>query len=448
MSGKERKGKFKRVVCVSVTVVWLLLIAVVKDYVKLPDPAAYGFQSTKQVLTLALGAPVQLLVANEEIQQGLQKGMFNPNLFYEPPLPAEPPNNPNRLCNMHNCFNLSRCVNGMKIYMYNFSTLRTSCEGYSDVTCLYYNGVPAAIRKYNLETKNPDEACLFLRMPPCIHCDGAEGYFVPDEYQKHLPALWNGGLNHVFIVQSDWEAPSEIGKGILVKENIPQWDYRPDFDVMFPLPGLLKLGDLDLAKPIAQRKILLSFMGQRYGDGDPRNLRNYLWQIDNGEDVIIRTRCVWFQGNFDERCAIDDKQYNDKGDLKFLLEESKFVINMPGWGRSKYSWRFVEILAAGGIPVVLVDDFILPFESLIEWRWCAVTCKLGDYKELPKRLRAVSDEELKIRAKHCAAIYRTWMKDLDLIVLGMFEAIRYNIENAWKENLLESIQKEKVVVAS
>jgi len=63
-------------------------------------------------------------------------------------------------------------------------------------------------------------------------------------------------------------------------------------------------------------------------------------------------------------------------------------------GDSYYSYRLVETMAFGVIPVIISDDWVLPFEELIPWPSLSVRVREADLAQLPAILHAIPLEEV------------------------------------------------------
>lgn len=122
-----------------------------------------------------------------------------------------------------------------------------------------------------------------------------------------------------------------------------------------------------------KKKYLATFMGTRYDTST--SCRSKLRDIDNDNDIIIRFRCYDF---VDQYCDQDQKlfrttNYSDTLNSTFGLA--------PG-GRSPATYRFLEYLVVGVIPIIIQDTSeLIPLEGYIDFSNCALytlTSELGN----------------------------------------------------------------------
>ncbi|KAH7433069.1 hypothetical protein KP509_07G053500 [Ceratopteris richardii] len=188
--------------------------------------------------------------------------------------------------------------------------------------------------------------------------------------------------------------------------------YRPGFDVSIPLPAKRHFSNLRHLGPF-QRKYLMTFRGLRYleNDGTLRSSSDFRG-MHNGADIVVVTSCRHVgngrvrkeNATIDEECKRDEAIHKS---YKFDdLMNSTF--GLAPAGRQPSSYRFAEILSAGGVPVLVVDNYVKPFETLIQWHRCALQFPSSEMHRIVKTIRAMKPAEVKRRQRYCLHVYERW----------------------------------------
>ncbi|MCO5606533.1 hypothetical protein L7F22_060721 [Adiantum nelumboides] len=301
-------------------------------------------------------------------------------------------------CTMDACFNYTRCENSeeLMIYTYNKPALPVR----------YFQRINES--KYN--TNDPDRACLFF-----VFLDTPGLYRAPTHPNK-LP-FWQGGLNHVLITFGDkWNnkgpAPESIGYASAMASVLHETTYRPGFDVSIPLHAKTHFSKVQTTKPF-NRKYFLTFRGLRYleREGTLRSHTDFL-RMHNGKDVVVVTSCrhpnhkmlrlknatIDAECNEDE-ALMDSYSFGDLMNTTFGLTPA---------GRQSSSYRFAEMLSAGAVPVLIADNYVKPFDTLVQWHKCIVQFPSTEMHRILKSLRAMKREEVERRQKYCLEVYNRW----------------------------------------
>ena len=226
-----------------------------------------------------------------------------------------------RPCTMAECFDLSRCLSGFKVYVYQPST--------ATKTSFLYKRILRVIRNSRFFTDDPDKACLFVPSLDTLDRDRLSNEYIFD-MGKRLAQLrhWNGGRNHLIfnLYSGTWPTYSHqldfsYGNAILAKSSFSDSTYRTDYDVSIPLlhkNHKEKTGEKGMLRGAGNllpvwRKYLVIFKGKRYLHGIGSETRNALYHLHNGRDILVLTTCKhgrdWDRMQ-DIRCNYDNKMYD------------------------------------------------------------------------------------------------------------------------------------------
>ncbi|KAF6773378.1 hypothetical protein AHF37_07144 [Paragonimus kellicotti] len=177
--------------------------------------------------------------------------------------------------------------------------------------------------------------------------------------------------------------------------------------------------------------------GKRYVNGIGSESRNALFHLHNGDDVIMVTTCRhgldWMR-HADKRCPIDMALY-DKYDYSELMHNSTFCL-VPR-GRRLGSYRFLEALQASCIPVMLSNDWELPFSEVIDWRRALIWADERVLLTLPLMLRRIPDHQILQLRQQVAFLWSTYFQSVESIV---FTTLEPNSKPAslWSSQLVNS----------
>jgi hypothetical protein len=159
------------------------------------------------------------------------------------------------------------------------------------------------------------------------------------------------------------------------------------------------------------RPILASFQGV-----NSHPVRQALKGIANGTSIVVnfveRQRHV---GKLDAINAKTDRDYEE------LLSKSIFAF-VPR-GDALFSYRLLEVMSFGCIPIVLSDGWILPFDRLLSWDRMSLRVHADVIPQLPQILTSLTAGDVLSRQERVLAAYRSRLADLDAIVSGLMAEV-------------------------
>lgn len=233
---------------------------------------------------------------------------------------------------------------------------------------------------------------------------------------RGLATHWNvTGKRHIVFDLLGWQLPKPITHSTdmvsLAAPSLPYSIYRKDVDIAWPtLPVTIEdqpiQGDICSSRPR-----LAVFKGTKTS-----LTRRRLEELHNGDDIVVELQD--FKHETDSQWKSDHPR---KAHFAQLMRESEFAL-VPR-GDNLFSVRLTESFSFGAIPVILADDWVLPFESLIDWSKISVVIPEKDYLLVPGLLREIGPEkrcEMRRRGKE---VFDEYLGDLEGNVRGMFEIL-------------------------
>jgi hypothetical protein len=158
-----------------------------------------------------------------------------------------------------------------------------------------------------------------------------------------------------------------------------------------------------------ERAILASFQG-----ADSHPVRRVLAEFSSRPRFVVRLvePRERHMGKIDILAGRTDPDYED------LLDRSVFAF-VPR-GDALFSYRLLEVMARGAIPVILSDGWVLPFDRLIDWERVALRFHHDAVREIPALLESMAPEEIAGLQAGVQLAYTEHLSGLDSIVETMF----------------------------
>jgi hypothetical protein len=152
------------------------------------------------------------------------------------------------------------------------------------------------------------------------------------------------------------------------------------------------------------RTILASFQGAA-----SHPVRAALASLHDGKDFVVNLIDPKnHAGRIDAEKGRTDTGYED------LLDQSEFSL-VPR-GDALFSYRLLEVMARGSIPVILSDGWVLPFDRTVDWPAISLSFHHEAVPKIPETLRSLTPADRDRLRTGVIDTYQRIFADMDRIV--------------------------------
>ncbi|EGD74098.1 hypothetical protein PTSG_12361 [Salpingoeca rosetta] len=219
--------------------------------------------------------------------------------------------------------------------------------------------------------------------------------------------------------------PWDAEHGILAKVGLSEFHHRDGLDVSMPLFSMVTFihsnRSSDAFRPHKQEIPRHLQTPTKSARSDA--MRNHLPKLHNRRDIVLVCACRWFgearmgregKVGYDPSCKQAEEEFN-KYTCTDLALKTKFGL---------------IIMAAGAIPVIVVDHYVLPYQDLLDWETFSTRIPRAQAPRgvLPIILRSIPDEVVEMMHRRVAFVFEEFFKPT-------LESARINLfsgDNAWQ----------------
>jgi hypothetical protein len=112
--------------------------------------------------------------------------------------------------------------------------------------------------------------------------------------------------------------------------------------------------------------------------------------------------------------------------MAHLLRDSHFGLAPAGDGW--HSYRLMEIMAMGTVPVILSDEWSLPFEDILNWSEFSIRVQLSDIGDLPSVLDRYTREDACKMSSRVFEVYHQYFANASQIMKGIENSVNSCLE--------------------
>jgi len=325
-------------------------------------------------------------------------------------------------CTLQSCFDFNRCPTDKSEFRFSIDPIRASfLKAFDDSE--QYQEIKKALLGHPWYTSDASEACIFFpdidSLCVISACGGPKWDYKGDmgawTVADQLAKLehWNGGKNHLVIeIHDSEELRYDIGMAMGVKSGFAAESYRVGFDISFPLYANVPVNDTALrltnrSGKFAYRssKYLLTFKG---GFNRRHNIRRRLLKLHNPSRDIVLVHSS-----------------NRAWDYANLMANTKFALIVQGNGL--HSYRLTEAMRANAIPVILADNYVLPFSEKILWEEFSIFVPQSDMMNIPAIIQRIDDERLAHMRERLAEVYEKHFASFEQMIDTVLDITRDRI---------------------
>lgn len=336
----------------------------------------------------------------------------------------------NSKCTYWDCFNIYRCGrtghDRIAIYVYPLKKYVNS-KGIPSVDIMskeYYMILQSVIEsKYY--TANPHEACLFIPSIDTLNYERIRANLT----SKALESLtyWREGENHLFFnmisgTASDFSTILEINTGdaIIAGAGFNTHTYRVGFDISIPIfSPIAHLAEINYINDLRPWFVISSQISiDSYFLDELQDM-----QLHNSGLLILDACQVH---NYSKRC-----EYGSHQQFAYpqILQKGTFCMVFRGERMSQLV--LLEALAANCIPVIVMDEVVMPFSNVIDWKRAAVFIMEDYLHTLLDVLKKISEERIQSMRKQVKFLYEKYFSNIKAIVETTFDIVQDRVYPNW-----------------
>lgn len=302
----------------------------------------------------------------------------------------------------------------MKFYLYPMEKINIQIKWNYDKFFFnrWLNEAYISLLKNPNRTKDPSKADFFIVSFTLICLSFVKFDKNNIEYLLNNLPYWNNGINHIVFDLTDSEKTFYSNKNLSIFKSAFSIDYyNKHKDISLPQFPRYRFNE-DLINKY-EKNVLISFKGHPRKNFN--SIRNKLFKMNNNQNIIIKE----FSNNPNEFEFKIDKTMkiipqNNKFSYLNLLFTSRFSLLPRGNGHA-LSYRHIEAMNVRSIPIILSDNYVLPFSELIDWNSCSIKVEENELDNLLEIIKSNLYREDELR-KNVKDVYDKYFSSTNKII--------------------------------
>ncbi|XP_055370982.1 exostosin-2 [Condylostylus longicornis] len=340
----------------------------------------------------------------------------------------------NENCTFWTCFNVYRCgqreQDRISIYIYPLHEYINSEDKKAFVLTREYYEILETILDSPYYTPNPNDACIFIPSIDTLNQNLIDITLV----SKSLATLnyWENGENHLLFNMLPGAYPQfntvmdvNTDRAMIAGAGFDSWSYRMGFDISLPIwsPTLR-----DLQMPVfsysKSHDNYLLIIGQL--NLLPQHIR-ILREIatENPHQVLFLKSCPELnlnnEGIFSKETRCNQVIEDEKHMYPDILAKSSFCLISRSVRLAQPD--FLEILSHNCIPVVMIDNYVMPFSDVIDWDLASIRIREADLHSVLDKLKGVSKEKISELKAQGTWLYDNYFSSIEKITETSLEIL-------------------------
>lgn len=327
-------------------------------------------------------------------------------------------------CSYYTCFDVYRCGHRhdqVTVYVYPiFNYVDEHGKELTRQASREFMELLEAIQQSKFYTSDPTKACLLIPSLDTLNQEGLNLNAV-SQILNSLPH-WDNGTNHLLFNMLPGMLPSyttslevNTAQAMVAGGGFDSWTFRRSHDISIPVfnPARYEL-DSSLAKRCDRQWLLISAQ-----PGIHFEFRAVVASLAKAHhDVLNLTSCGRASNANGNRLRCHGNRHYKYPDI---LTEGKFclVVRAARLGQMAFS----DVLSAGCIPVVVADEYVLPFSEVLDWKRAAVRIREDELEDVVGILKGFSEARVAEMRSQVLLFWERYFSSMERIAMTTLEII-------------------------